>query len=293
VSAREEAVMTISARRLSGVFLLSMTALAVHACRPRTEETKRESAEQKREADRTTELEPKMQAPPAASERVGTTELSGATTQSEKPSTSVKLPTNLPPFEGELKLDVRNRTPESLDYAMKGDKIRLGLSSAPGMKGTGIDAIIDTDDQKATILFKDRKQFVDVDLAKVAEKAKQRLEDVKVERTGKMHDVAGRSCEEWRVEDRDVRVTACVMKGGPYFDLGALEAQGGFKAPAWAHSIVDAGYIPLRVTIGDPSGTTWGTSEITDASRKVDPSQFEIPVGYTKADLGRITEKKK
>lgn len=219
---------------------------------------------------------------------VGKTETTGAKTEKQ----TTKLPSNLPPFEGELKLDVRDRTAESLDYAMKGDKIRIGLSSTPGKADKGIDAIVDTDDQKATILFNDKKEFVEVDLAKIAAKTKERLANVQVERTDKKHTVGGRSCEEWLIRDRDVQITACVMKGGPYFDLAALEAQAGFTAPAWTHSIVDAGYVPLRVTIGDPSGKTWASSEIADASRQVDASKFDIPVGYKKIEPAKIIDRK-
>lgn len=209
-----------------------------------------------------------------------------ATTQANE--TAPSLPTNLPPFEGELQMKTQGRAPESLDYAMKGDKIRLGISAAPGNKDKGVDAIIDTTDKKATILFNDKKEFVEVDLGKLAQKAKARLENVDVERTGRTDTVSGRQCEEWQIKDRDYQVNACVAKGAPYFDLDALEQSANFKAPSWVHRVVDEGYIPLRVNVSDASGKSLASSQVTETSRKVEPSRFEVPVGYRKADASKL-----
>lgn len=203
-------------------------------------------------------------------------------------ATASPLTTNLPPFEGELQLKTAGKAPESLDYAMKGDKIRLGLSSTPGRNDKGIDAIIDTKDKTATILLNEKKEFVEVDLGKLAQKAKTRLENVDVERTGRTDTVSGRQCEEWKIKDREYQVNACVTKGAPYFDLDALEKQASFKAPSWVHRVVDEGYIPLRVNIVDAKGKSLASSQVTDASRKVEASKFEVPVGYKKVDASKL-----
>lgn len=198
-------------------------------------------------------------------------------------------PTNLPPFEGELKMNVAGRAPESLDYAMKGDKIRIGLSATPGKNDKGVDAIIDTDDKKALVLLNDRKEYVEVDLGKLASKAKKRAENVRVENTGETDTVSGRTCERWKIIDRDVQVNACVAKGAPYFDLAALEEQAGFQAPAWLHSVVDQGYVPLRVSIVDPKGgKKMGGAQVADMSTKVDDSRFDVPKDFKKTDPAKL-----
>ena len=225
---------------------------------------------------------------PDQEQKVGVAETHGATTGGTAGATAPPLPTNLPPFEGELQMKTQGKAPESLDYAMKGDKIRLGISATPGKNDKGIDAIIDTTDKKATILLNDRKEFVEVDLGKLAEKAKTRIENVDVERTGRTETVSGRECEEWKIKDRDYQVTACVTEGAPYFDLHALEQQASFKAPSWVHRVVDEGYIPLRVSVSDASGKSLVSSQVTDTSRKVDASRFEVPVGYRKADASKL-----
>lgn len=225
-------------------------------------------------------------APPTGKAEVRSGEPAKAPTP-PSPTADQQPAPKLPPFEGELEVDVRGKAPESLHYSMKGDKIRLGLGGTPGKAGKrerGIDAIIDTDDQKATILLNERKEYVEVDLARLASKAQRRVEEMDVERTGKTSTVAGKTCEEWKIRDRDVRVSACVYKGAPYFDLEALERQGNFTAPPWVHRIVDAGYVPLRVSIADAAGKQLGSSEITDVSRKVDPTKFEIPKGYKRIE---------
>lgn len=199
---------------------------------------------------------------------------------------------DLPAFEGELKMNVAGKAPESIDYAMKGDKIRLGLSGTPGKNDKGIDAIIDTDDKKAVLLLNDKKQFVEVDLAKLATKAKKRLENVRVEKIGETDTVAGKTCERWKIVDKDVQVNACVTKGAPYFDLEALEQQGGFRAPAWIHTVVDAGYVPLRVSIVDKKGASMAGARITDMSTNVDEAQFEVPPGFTKTSPSKAAAPK-
>lgn len=189
---------------------------------------------------------------------------------------------DLPAFEGELKMNVPGGAPESIDYAMKGDKIRLGLRGTAGTNGKGVDAIIDTDDKKAVVLLNDKKQYVEVDLAKLATKAKNRLENVRVEKVGETDTVAGKTCERWKIIDRDVQVNACVTKGAPYFDLDALEQQGGFRAPNWIHTVIDAGYVPLRVSIVDAKGARLAGARVTDMSTNVEDRQFEVPPGFTK-----------
>ncbi len=286
----------------SGLTLL----VAISSCRSRPEEERRATAEPstappaeapaapspQAKAEPAPKVEPAPKAEPSAAapapspsppgEQAGVTETTGAETA--RPS----APPKLPPFEGELEVNVQGRAPESIEYAMKGDKIRIGVRPTGAKKEKGVDAIIDTDDQKATVLLNDRKEFVEVDLAKLAAKAKERIESLDVERTGKTATVAGHECEEWKIKDRDYQVSACVMKGAPYFDLAAVERQAGFTAPAWVHRVVEAGYVPLRVTFTDASGKALGSSQITDTSRKVESSKFEIPTGYTKTDASKL-----
>jgi hypothetical protein len=284
-----------SNNQLAGAFGVGLVLVAAAAggCRPKTEvaeEQRRPEEVARVQPPATPTPAPAVQDEPAAEEPVGTAETHGATTPSEG-ANMPSAPTSLPPFEGELRVDVRDKAPESVEYAMKGDKIRIGLSSTPGRNDKGVDAIIDTSDQKATILLNERKEFIEVDLAAVAAKAKQRIESIGVERTGEISTVAGRECEEWKIKDRDYQVSACVMKGAPYFDLAELERRANFKAPQWVHRIVDAGYVPLKVSFADASGKTLGTSQIADTSRQVEKSKFEIPTGYRKADVSKSAPK--
>jgi hypothetical protein len=200
--------------------------------------------------------------------------------------------TNLPAFEGELKLNASSKAPEQLDYAMKGDKIRIGLKPANAKGDRGVDVIIDTSGKKAKVLLNDTKQYVDVDLGKMVSKAEARLEAIKVEHTGKTSEVAGRSCEEWKIIDRDYHVLACVAKGGPTFDLTALEQQANFKAPAWLHKVVDAGYVPLRISLTDATGNKLAGTDVVETSSKVDDSRFDVPSDFKKTDATKLTGKK-
>ena len=195
---------------------------------------------------------------------------------------------NLPPFEGEVQMKLAGKEPQSLAYAMKGNKIRIGIGGPPGKKAKGIDAIIDTDDKTATVLLNDRREFVEIDLEQLGKRAAARLAEAKVEKTGKTDTVGGRECEQWTIEDRAVHVTACVVKGAPYFDLEALEDRLSFTAPAWLRQIVDAGYVPLRVSVADDKGTPIGSTKVSEWSQDVDASKFDIPVGYKKVDASKL-----
>lgn len=198
----------------------------------------------------------------------------------------------LPAFEGELKLNASSKAPEQLEYAMKGDKIRIGLKPANAKGDHGFDAIIDTSGKKAKVLLNDSKQYVDVDLGKMATKAEARVEAIKVEHTGKTSEVSGRACEEWKILDKDYHVLACVAKGGPSFDLTALEQQANFKAPGWLHKVVDAGYVPLRVSLTDATGNKLAGTEVVETSTKVDDSRFDVPADFKKTDATKLTGKK-
>ncbi|CAN5908782.1 hypothetical protein BH11MYX4_BH11MYX4_08740 [soil metagenome] len=189
-------------------------------------------------------------------------------------------------------MNASSKAPEQLDYAMKGDKIRIGLKPANAKGDRGFDAIIDTSGKKAKVLLNDSKQYVDVDLGKMATKAEARVEAIKVEHTGKTSEVSGRSCEEWKIIDRDYHVLACVAKGGPSFDLTALEQQANFKAPGWLHKVVDAGYVPLRVSLTDATGNKLAGTEVVEASTKVDDRRFDVPADFKKTDATKLTGKK-
>jgi hypothetical protein len=192
--------------------------------------------------------------------------------------------TVLPPFEGELEMKLQGKAPESFHYAMKGDKIRLGITSAPGSKDKGVDAIIDTSDGKAVVLMNDKKQFAEVDLTKLAKRAAERAQQVEVEKTGVTETVSGRECEQWKIKDKDYAVTACVVKRGPYFNLAALEEQAAFTAPAWVHEVVDAGYIPLKISVSDAAGKSLAATQLKETKGEVERSKFEVPTGYTKVN---------
>lgn len=196
--------------------------------------------------------------------------------------------TTLPPFEGELQVDTKSRAPGSLTYAMKGDKIRLGFTPTTGKNKGAVDAIVDTGDKKAYVLLNDKKQYVEVDLGDMAKKAVNRLKDLDIHKTGISSNVAGRSCEEWVIKDKSGQVRACVAKGAPMFDLDVLEQQANFTAPGWVHTIVDEGYIPLRVSIADARGTPMMATEVTDASRKVDDAKFAVPSEYKKIEATKL-----
>ena len=46
--------------------------------------------------------------------------------------------------------------------------------------------------------------------------------------------------------------------------------------------------MPLRVSMSDASGKSLGSSQISDASRKVEAKQFEIPKDYKKTDAATL-----
>lgn len=209
------------------------------------------------------------------------------------PGISAKAPGAGQPFEGKLAVTIATAggNTEHVDYTMKGDKIRLTTTGSGATKpsGQGMDAIIDTDDKKALLLDASKKQFVEVDLDKLGVAKAERKGKVDVVKTGVMGAVAGRSCEEWDLKDAKYDVKACVAKGGPEFDMSALEDMAHATAPAWMNSIVGDGYLPLRVVVSDKSGKQLTRSEITKiTAENVDGSAFEVPRDYKKTSLPAV-----
>lgn len=193
------------------------------------------------------------------------------------------------PLEGELDVELRGAA-VPVQYAVVGDQVYLRTRppSGSGAARGRIDIAIDTSRQKATVVLHDRKRFFDVELADMGGRLKERVASASLEHKGDTGTVAGHSCEEWAIRDRDYRISACVAKRDPYIDVSAVERHIGSTAPAWAHRIADAGLVPLRVSIEDAKGAVLFSSRLSPTPRRVESWRLQIPAGYEKAGVSML-----
>jgi hypothetical protein len=187
-------------------------------------------------------------------------------------------------FEGRVQMRVAGDKPAEVEYAVKGDRVRVGIRKSPA--GTGdVDAIIDKSDKTVTLMLDDQKKYATIDLDDVIEKARKKAAEVELRKTGQTQNIAGLECEMWELTDQKRKVSACVVHGPAWFDPTALEQFANIELPAWAEHVIRAGYFPLQVTVTDAAGKKSTAFETTRWSEgKVEEGDLEVPEGFEKVD---------
>jgi hypothetical protein len=205
-------------------------------------------------------------------------------------SASVAPPSTAKPFEGHITLKLADNDPSTVQYAAKGDRIKLGVRKVPG-GAQDVDVIVDRREKKISLLLPDQKKYTTVDAAQLEQKARQYASQVQLVKTGNTETIAGRTCEEWTLTDRERKVTACVTQGPAYFDVAALEKATNFELPAWVERIVAEGYFPLRITVTDAQGKRITQSQVLSWTEgPVEEDDFKVPADYEKVQPAAVQQ---
>jgi hypothetical protein len=171
---------------------------------------------------------------------------------------------DVPEVAGQLEGDVemkweRGGTATTVTYQVKGTLIR---TAGPGKKRTIADAaamrVYVVDDHLHTF-------------AASAYEGAAALDGVKVTKTETKEQIAGRSCDVWRVDEPKVSHEVCVVTGGAFVDPA------GRTAPTWMRELAVRTAFPLRMQERD--GKNKMTVTRLDA-HPVDGSLFAIPRTY-------------
>jgi hypothetical protein len=235
---------------------------------------------------------------PAASVSPAAPVVSDASDRPSPTTASATPPSTAKPFEGHITLKLADNDPSTVQYAAKGDKIKLGVRRAPG-GAQDVDVIVDRGEKKISLLLPDQKKYTTLDAGELEKKARQYASQVQLVKTGKTETIAGRTCEEWTLTDRERRITACVTQGPAYFDVAALEKATNFELPAWAERIIAEGYFPLRISVTDTQGKPITQSQVLSWTEgPVEEGDFKVPEDYQRveqqavqADVRRRIEK--
>lgn len=99
--------------------------------------------------------------------------------------------------------------------------------------------------------------------------------DVQLTKTGAKEDVAGRTCEVWRIDEKTETHEVCVIPGGAFADpLGA-------NAPTWLRELATRNVFPLRMVARDAGGKETARMTVTRLdAHPVDASAVSVPRSY-------------
>jgi len=193
-------------------------------------------------------------------------------------------------FEGILHMTTTHtdETPMKMDWMIKGDKARIERARMDGRTHV---MILDSKTKTMLILFPERQAYTEIALGgEHSERIGKAMEDYEVERTGRTDKVAGRSCEIWRVKEKDAEAEKheiCVAKG--FGRTASFWMEPMKKQPAWVTQLINEGGFGLRSVRYDVTGQVATRTEVTDIEAKsMDAALFAAPAGYQKMDRGAM-----
>jgi hypothetical protein len=206
-----------------------------------------------------------VQATPTATAAVASTAAAPKT-----PATVAATPAQ-PAFEGEIQLalyEPSSKTPETIAYDVKGDKIR----SQPVGDATAAHVVGDRKDKRVYAVVDASKSYATVDMDSKAPLPA-------VTKTGKIEHLVGHDCEDWTISDGGDRFDMCVARGIAYLDPTAGAGAGG--EPSWAAVLTKERAFPLRVIATDKAGKQEFRAEATKIEAKhLDDALFKVPNDY-------------
>jgi len=193
-------------------------------------------------------------------------------------------------FEGILHMTTTHadETPTKMAWMIKGDKARIERARTDGRTHV---MILDSKTKTMLIMFPERKAYAEVGLGgEHGERISKAMEDYEVERTGKTDKVAGRSCEIWRMKEKDAEAEKheiCVAKG--FGRTASFWMEPMKKQPPWVTQLINEGGFGLRSIRYDSTGQAAITTEVTNIEAKsMDAALFAPPAGYQKMDRGAM-----
>jgi hypothetical protein len=197
-------------------------------------------------------------------------------------------------FEGKVSLAVtesRGNT-MTMDYSLKGDKIRMDIDS----KGKPAAMIMDIPKQEMTMLMPEQGMYMVMPMKKTMDQAMEKAgaNTADVEVTGKTETILGYKCSQIIVTDKGTVTELWVAEGlGSFMGMGPGGGGGGMfgrgkpaNAPKWEEILKSKGGFPLRVVSRDANGKQSMKMEAT----KIEPgslpdSLFAPPAGYQKFSM--------
>lgn len=190
-------------------------------------------------------------------------------------------------FEGVLHATVTtDRGSQDVAYTVKGDKTRMEMNAGP--MGT-MAMITDAAAHKVTMLMPMRQMYMERDVDTTMNAQQQGKGDTSIEWTGKTETIAGYQCEHATVTSSasNEKYDVCIAKGLGNF-LGGGMGRGGRRGAGaggdWQRYV--HGGFPLEVQKIGEAAPIFVVTKID--KQPVDDSQFAVPAGFTKMDMGMM-----
>jgi hypothetical protein len=193
-------------------------------------------------------------------------------------------------FEGSVAYKMTDEKGKVSDMvmSMKGSKMRTDVVA----EGQPMTMLIDGQEQAMKMLMSEQTMYMTMDLKAMTEKMKSKKHGPpKITALGTTETIAGRSCENYRVETDDSKNEFCNSKGLGNF-LSPRNPMGGGPSNGLTELDEDIyrtyfkdGFFPLRVTElkGDKRRVIMEATRVEPKS--LDASYFEVPAGFTEMKM--------
>ncbi len=190
------------------------------------------------------------------------------------------------PFEGEILMHTTGGGRESdMTVLVRGDKLRFEMKAEDGQLSHGL---FDPSTNRVTMILDAQKAYMDMDFGKPSAMPNTDPGTSTVTKQG-VEQIAGRSCESYRVADPAGKQSeVCVAAGLAFFDLSSLRPGGGGAPVGLAKEFKDKKSFPLRSVEYDKDGKEISRMVVTKIERKAEAaSLFEVPADYKKLEIAK------
>jgi hypothetical protein len=202
-------------------------------------------------------------------------------------------------FEGKvtLALTADKGRAMTMDYALKGQKVRMDMSA----EGNAMSSIMDMTKQEMIVLMPDQQMYMVMPMKKAVEQAMEKAgaDTADIEVTGKTETILGYKCSQILVKDKGTVTEIWAAEGlGAFMGLGGGGQmgggggmfgggkKGGANTAKWEAALKGKGGFPLRVITRDAAGKQSFKMEATKIEPgSVSDSLFSPPAGYQKFDM--------
>ena len=194
-------------------------------------------------------------------------------------------------FEGEIVMKITDKDqdkPQTIDYYVKGTKIRF---DAKGERGESGAMIFDSKTSNMMIVVPSQKMYMTYNykgaFGGVRDSISKAMEKGDIKMTGETKDINGYKCEKWTFKDEDGTTgEAWMTKGIKNFFFFSNPMAGNNDQPEWQKKLTNEGYFPMMVISKDADGNIDSKMEVTSIEKKsLDESLFTAPDGYKKMEM--------
>jgi hypothetical protein len=198
-------------------------------------------------------------------------------------------------FEGVVTMTVQGGRTGELTQMYKAGKVRTEMKGPEGQSGV---MLMEPGKSGMTMIMPSEKMYMVMDPAMMGGRAPRDTTPPKITKLGTSETIAGKSCDNYRVESQQVH-EVCAAKGMGFFGgmgggpmmggRGPGGGQGGGGMPAFASEKMMAefkeGFFPLRISRVEGEKKTVAMEVTTIEEKPLPSSLFEVPEGYTKMDM--------